>query len=128
MPAPVKFHAGLSRELRRLVRVQGLSIGEHAAQVVLGGLTAFVVGIPETLLIAARNEVLGPRRRHFMGAWERDYPDKDPYPPSFPEQMLELVRKAIQAVDSEDGPLPVLMTIQDRCIDELSVELSFDLS
>jgi hypothetical protein len=128
MAAPVKFHAGLTRELRRLVRVQGLSLGEHAAQVVLGGLTAFVVDLPEMLLIAARNEVLGQHRRHYMGAWERQFPGKDPYPPSFPEQMLELVRKAIQAVDSEGGPLPVLITIQDRCIDELSVELSFDLS
>lgn len=127
MPAPVKFHAGLTRELRRLVRTQGVSIGEHVAQVVLGGLTEFVRDVPETWLVKARNEVLGPHKRRYMIAWEREFPTKNPYPPSFPEQVLELVRRAIEAVDSDGDPMPVLNKIQERCIDELSVELSFDL-
>lgn len=106
------------------MRVQGYQVDEVAAQFALSGSTLLLDGVPAEELTQARNLVLGPDKRKLMKKWERLFPDKDPYPPSFAEQVHDLVRKALQAVDSEEDPVyRILLRLQERCIAELSTEL-----
>jgi hypothetical protein len=116
-----QFHRGLSRELRRIVRAQGIALDEHSAQVVLAGSTGQVTDLAQQVLIAARNQVLNaPVKQRLMRAWERDHPGANPFPPPFLQMVLNVIRKAL-AEDRDNAELRlVLADLQDKCVQELA--------
>jgi hypothetical protein len=113
-----RFHKGLTTHLRATLRRVGVSLDEEMAQFTLGGIAPFS-GEPSEFVDEAVNETLG-RRRELMAQWEKDNPNKKPYPPSIPERVLKLVNTALTECYSDEGtPVLWLEQIKGLCEREL---------
>jgi hypothetical protein len=120
----IRYHRGLSAELRRTLRKAGMDLDEETAQRMLSG---FVLadGIPAEVCQTHRAEVFeASARRHLMHDWEQANPVSDPFPPAFPERVLTLVRAVAQALEEENIPKAQakLDTVTTLCLAEMEFD------
>jgi hypothetical protein len=82
----------------------GVSFDEEAAQFALGGNVPFR-GAVDPHVRAVVNGVLMSRHK-LIETWEKEHPGKNPYPRSFPERALKLLREALEESYREGGGSP----------------------
>lgn len=115
-----RFHKGLTANLRRYLRGFGVSFDEESAQFALGGIKAFD-GVPHEALTEGVALSLG-NRRDLMAQWETEHPDRNPYPPSFPERVIRQVDIALLECHEDGSPVLILARLRDMCVRELDTE------
>lgn len=121
--AKSRWHRGVSAYLRVTLRRVGISLDEEAAQFSLGGLTP-LTGQAKEFIEQVCGEAL-TQRRDLMAAWEQAHPGVNPYPPSFPERALRIVREALTATYTEEGdPAYHLERLRVMCEKELEIDPS----
>jgi hypothetical protein len=119
MAARIRFHRGLTNKLRTLAKRFGMDLGEEQAHLILNGATP-LLGLPAEWLESARAAALESAALT-MHDWELLRPDRDPYPPSFPAQVLSLARQMDTAEDPA-AQRQLLAKLTDLCIAELDLE------
>jgi len=116
-----RFHKGLTAYLRRTLRKVGVSLDEEMAQFALGGVQPFA-GEPDRYMIEVINQTFA-NKVNLMKQWATDNPKRNPYPPSFPERALKLVRDALHECYADDGsPVYHLEKLKIMCEAELSTD------
>lgn len=113
-----RFHKGLTAFFRQTMRKVGVSLDEEMAQFALGGIEPFTGQITDDM-IEVINLTFGDRHG-LMANWETDNPGRHPFPKSFPERVLPVVREAIrQCLDEESNPVDLLVSLENMCLREL---------
>jgi hypothetical protein len=116
-----RWHRAVSAYVRTTLRKVGISVDEEAAQFALGGNLA-LSGQAEEYIRRICNEALD-RRHELARTWEAEHPGVNPFPPSFPERCLKLVREALTACYEDDGtPAYHLERLKLMCERELELD------
>lgn len=121
---PARFHRGVSALFRdRLVRA-GIWLDEEAAQLSLAGMP-LALGQPAEEIGRIRTETWRDRDRARQ-QWEQSHPEANPFPPPFPQRIIDMIDLVVGGAEPDPDAIPELLTkIRGACQQQLDLEPPF---
>lgn len=119
-----RIHKGVSFKLRVLITERHqMAMDEEAAQFVLNGLP-LSLGLTGADLDKIRDWVLEPGNRALYAAeWEGEHPDREPFPPPFPQRILDILQRGVNGSgEDEDALVNAFAQAITECQNELITE------